>query len=175
MTLPLSLAARARRLLFAALGGLALSLPVAAPAQNLGAIIYASGTAAGAREGALLGAIGIAMSQGVNYEFGREVSYYHGRDSDGNWSEGSRRDRAVLPSVPAGQYFLRVLPEAQVPTDFLEYRIVVRRDVPILFPYLLGLVLLAVPPVFLGLRAWGMESARWKESDYAPADDDDDD
>ena len=112
---------------------------------------------------------------GQTYEFGREVSYYYGRDSDGNWSEGSRRDRTVLPSIPAGPYFLRVLPEAQVPTDFLEYRIVVRRDVPIVFPYLLGLILLAVPPVLLGLRAWGMESARWKESDYAPAEDDDDD
>jgi hypothetical protein len=112
---------------------------------------------------------------GQTYEFGREVSYYHGRDSDGNWSEGSRRDRAVLPSIPAGPYFLRVQPEAQVPTDFLEYRIVVRRDVPVLFPYLLGLILLAVPPVFLALRAWGMESTRWKESDYAPDDDDDDD
>jgi hypothetical protein len=113
-------------------------------------------------------------STGQTYEFGREVSYYYGRDSDGNWSEGSRRDRAVLPSIPAGPYFLRVQPEAQVPTDFLEYRIVVRRDVPILFPYLVGLILLAVPPVLLALRAWGMESARWKESDYAPSDDDDD-
>ena len=114
---------------------------------------------------------------GQTYEFGREVSYYHGRDSDGNWSEGSRRDRAVLPSVPAGQYFLRVLPEAQVPTDFLEYKISVRRDVPILTPYVLGLVLLVIPPIFMGLRAWGMETARWKESDYAPesSDDDDDD
>jgi hypothetical protein len=112
---------------------------------------------------------------GQTYEFGREVSYYYGRDSDGNWSEGSRRDRAVLPSIPAGPYFLRVQPEAQVPTDFFEYRIVVRRDVPILFPYLVGLILLALPPVFMGLRAWGMESARWKESDYAPAEDDDDD
>jgi hypothetical protein len=112
---------------------------------------------------------------GQTYEFGREVSYYHGRDSDGNWSEGSRRDRAVLPSVPPGPYFLRVLPEAQVPTDFLEYRILVRRDVPIVFPYLIGLILLAVPPVFMGLRAWGVESARWKESDYAPSDEDDDD
>jgi hypothetical protein len=68
-----------------------------------------------------------------------------------------------------------VLPQAQVPTDFLEYRILVRRDVPILFPYLIGLILLAVPPVLMGLRAWGMESARWKESDYAPDEDDDDD
>ena len=103
------------------------------------------------------------------------MSYSYGRDSDGYWSEGSRRDRAVLPSVPPGPYFLRVQPEAQVPTDFLEYSIVVRHDVPILFPYVLGLILLAVPPLFVGLRAWGMERARWQESDYAPSDDDDDD
>jgi Domain of unknown function (DUF4178) len=114
---------------------------------------------------------------GTTYEFGREVSYYHGTDSDGNWSEGSKNDRAVLPSVPAGPYFLRVLPEAQVPTDFLEYKISVRRDVPTLAPYLICLLLLAVPPFVVMLRAWGMESARWKESDYAPdsSDDDDDD
>ena len=111
---------------------------------------------------------------GQTYEFGREVSYYYGRDSDGNWSEGSRRDRAVLPSVPSGSYFLRVQPEAQVPTDFLEYKITVRRDVPILFPYVAGLVLLAVPPLLVGLRAWGMERARWQESDYAPEDNSDD-
>jgi 5'-nucleotidase len=36
--------------------------------QNLGDIINCSGTAAGAREGALQGAVGIAMSQGVDYE-----------------------------------------------------------------------------------------------------------
>jgi hypothetical protein len=112
---------------------------------------------------------------GVTYEFGREVSYYHGRDSDGNWSEGSKKDRAVLPSVPPGPYFLRVQPEAQVPDAFLEYKISVRRDVPTLAPYLIGLVLLLIPPVFVGLRAWGMEAARWKESDYAPESSDDDD
>jgi hypothetical protein len=114
---------------------------------------------------------------GTTYEFGREVSYYYGRDSDGNWSEGSRTDRAVLPSVPPGPYFLRVQPEAQVPTPFLEYKIAVRHDVPVLTPYLICLVLLAFPPIAVALRAWGMESARWKESDYAPesSDDDDDD
>ena len=81
----------------------------------------------------------------------------------------------MLPSVPPGPYFLRVQPEAQVPTGLLEYTISVRRDVPILTPYVLGLVLLAIPPIFMGLRAWGMETARWKESDYAPESDDDDD
>ncbi|MEO6015093.1 MAG: 5'/3'-nucleotidase SurE [Devosia sp.] len=36
--------------------------------QNMGDIINCSGTAAGAREGAMQGALGIAMSQGVDYE-----------------------------------------------------------------------------------------------------------
>lgn len=36
--------------------------------QNLGDIMHCSGTAAGAREGALQGAVGIALSQGVDYE-----------------------------------------------------------------------------------------------------------
>jgi 5'-nucleotidase len=36
--------------------------------QNLGDIVNCSGTAAGAREGAFQGAVGIAMSQGVDYE-----------------------------------------------------------------------------------------------------------
>jgi hypothetical protein len=105
---------------------------------------------------------------GATYEFGREVSYYHGSDSDGSWSEGSRSDRAVLPSVPAGTYFLRVQPEAQAPADIVWYKIRLRRDVPTPAPYLIGLLLLALPPIFFGIRAWGMESARWKESDYAP-------
>jgi 5'-nucleotidase len=38
--------------------------------QNLGDIIHCSGTAAGAREAAMQGCLGIAMSQGVDYERG---------------------------------------------------------------------------------------------------------
>ena len=111
---------------------------------------------------------------GTTFEFGREVSYYHGRDSDGNWSEGSRRDRAVLPSIPAGRYFLRVQPESQVAAAFLEYKIRLRRDVPTLTPYLICLVLLGLPPLIWAIRAWKMETARWQESDYAPEDSSDD-
>jgi hypothetical protein len=109
---------------------------------------------------------------GQTYEFGREVSYYHGSDSDGAWSEGSRTDRAVLPSIPAGTYFLRVQPEAQPPTEVVWYKISLRRDVPTPAPYVIGLVLLAMPPLFFGIRGWGLVSARWMESDYAPESDD---
>jgi len=47
--------------------------------QNLGDIIHCSGTAAGAREGSLQGAIGIAMSQGTNYEQRHEVAWDNAR------------------------------------------------------------------------------------------------
>jgi len=43
--------------------------------QNLGDIIHCSGTLAGAREGALQGAIGIALSQGVDYEAEKELGW----------------------------------------------------------------------------------------------------
>ena len=38
---------------------------------------------------------------GQAYDFGREVSYYHGADSDGSWDEGSR-DSSVSDSRGAG-------------------------------------------------------------------------
>jgi 5'-nucleotidase len=47
--------------------------------QNVGDIINCSGTAAGAREGTMQGAIGIAMSQGVDYEHGLELDFANSR------------------------------------------------------------------------------------------------
>lgn len=47
--------------------------------QNLGDIINCSGTAAGAREGTLQGALGIAMSQGVDYERTQTVIWDNAR------------------------------------------------------------------------------------------------
>ena len=43
--------------------------------QNLGDIINCSGTAAGAREAAMQGVLGVAMSQAVDYENGVEISW----------------------------------------------------------------------------------------------------
>jgi 5'-nucleotidase len=59
--------------------------------QNLGDIVHCSGTAAGAREGALQGALGIALSQGVDYERGREVV----------WEVARTHGEAVLRSLIA--------------------------------------------------------------------------
>jgi hypothetical protein len=105
---------------------------------------------------------------GKTYEVGREVGYYHGFDSDGAWSEGSHRDRAVLPSVPPGPYFLRVQPQGQTSgATSISYTMVLKRDVPMPSLYLIALLLLVLPPAAMAIRAAAMESARWKESDYS--------
>jgi len=76
----------------------------------------------------------------------------------------------VLPSVPPGRYFLRVQPEGQQEGGRgIVYDIRLRRDVPIFSLYFICLVLLALPPIAIAFRAAAMESARWKESDYAPS------
>jgi len=59
--------------------------------QNLGDIVNCSGTAAGAREGVLQGALGIAMSQGVNYEVSAEVDWANARAFGARIVEGIRQ------------------------------------------------------------------------------------
>lgn len=109
---------------------------------------------------------------GTGYDFGREVSYYSGRDSDGAWSEGSRRDVSYLPKVPSGRYYLRIQPEGNpLFHGTVGYTVRLRRDVPRPSFYLIALLILAVPPVLSGARSWSFESARWKESDHAPSSD----
>ena len=109
----------------------------------------------------------IDMDNGEALNVSREISYYFGRDSDGNWTEGSTSDRVRLPPVPAGQYYLRVEPEAPPEAKVVTYGLAVRRDVPHELVYGIVLVLLFIPPVLVTLRAAGFEGKRWKESDYA--------
>jgi hypothetical protein len=119
----------------------------------------------------------INESTGQGFDFGREVSYYSGRDSDGAWSEGSRRDTVVLPRIPEGKYYLLVEPDMQGADrgQSVRYEIVVRRDVPAGFWLFVAFPLLLIPPVVGTVRAAAFESARWNESDYAPSGGDDDD
>ena len=55
----------------------------------------------------------INESTGDAFDFGREVSYYTGTDSDGSWTEGGQSSTAIIPHVTAGRYYLRVEPEME--------------------------------------------------------------
>jgi hypothetical protein len=111
---------------------------------------------------------------GQGYDFGREVSYYHGRDGGESWSEGRAQDSVTLPRVPAGKYYLRIEPEmdkdvsqryGQVPA--MRYSVVVKRDVPSSWLLWLALPFLFIPPIWVSIRAAAFEGSRWQESDYA--------
>ena len=106
---------------------------------------------------------------GQAYDFGREVSYYSGRDSDGSWTEGSKGDTATIAAVPAGRYYLRVEPEMDANSRSVDYEISVRRGVPIASWFWFTVILLLIPPAWTFVRRIGFESTRWRESDYAPA------
>lgn len=71
--------------------------------QNLGDIVHCSGTAAGAREGALHGVLGIALSQAMDYD--------HGRDEiDWACAErfGGQVVSAIMDAAPGGDVYFNV-------------------------------------------------------------------
>jgi hypothetical protein len=110
---------------------------------------------------------------GKGFEAGRDVGYYHGYEGGESWSEGSSRDRVILPRVAPGRYYLRVEPEHAGLKPVI-YTVTVRRDVPRWWPFLIALLVLAVPPVLVMVMRGTFESQRWAESDYAPESEDDD-
>jgi len=119
---------------------------------------------------------------GDSIELEQGVEYYHGRDSDGSWSEGSRSASTLLSRIPDGNYHLILEPKmpttvvygGTVPPLELPFTVGVRRDVPMWFNYFLSLVLLSVMPLLVWWRSRSFEVERWSTSDYSPYEGDDD-
>jgi hypothetical protein len=116
----------------------------------------------------------INQDTGQAYDFGREVSYYYGRDEDGSWSEGHKDDTVVIPSVPPGNYYLRIEPESEASAGILSYSITAKRDVPQFSFFGIAVLALLLPAGLITWRSMNFEHLRWAESDYAPSGGDDD-
>lgn len=108
----------------------------------------------------------IEEDTGQAYDFGREVSYYFGRDSDGSWTEGRQHDQVVLPSIPPGHYYLRIEPESDPTFSTINYTVSVTRDVPVLELYLAAVGALLLPALLISWRVYNFEQLRWAESDH---------
>jgi Domain of unknown function (DUF4178) len=111
----------------------------------------------------------INQDTGEAWDFGREVSFYSGYDSDGSWSEGSRKNTVIVPSVPAGMYYLRIEPELARLHPRINYTVEVIRDVPVNGYYGIGFLVLLIPPIMLSWRSLSFERSRWSESDHPPS------
>jgi hypothetical protein len=113
----------------------------------------------------------INNSSGQARDASVQTSFYSGVDSDGNWTEGSRKAKVTLSSVPPGRYVLRIAPEGGEPmiSSIIGYKVTVRRDVPAISHFVLALVALLVPALIAWLPAVGFENRRWMESDHEGA------
>ncbi len=115
---------------------------------------------------------------GNAFDFGREVSYYSGVDSDGSWSEGGTTETVYIPMVPPGHYYLRIEPEMDAGSGIyrvagsrvnaMDYHIVLKHDVPNYAWFWIVAFLLLIPPVWHGIRRRAFETKRWMQSDYPP-------
>jgi hypothetical protein len=105
---------------------------------------------------------------GVAYNRAEEVSYYSGRDSDGNWTEGDRKDHTSFPAVPAGRYYLRVEPDMDDDGRFhtVNYDLSVKSGAVGMWWLLFAFLLLPIPAIYWTIRHVSFENARWAESDY---------
>jgi hypothetical protein len=111
----------------------------------------------------------INQDTGRGWDFGREVSYYHGVDGGEGWSEGGKSDTATIPAMPPGHYYLRIEPEMDSKqATFMSYHVTIHRDMPTYVMFLIAVILLIIPPIIASMRIGAFETARWRESDYAP-------
>jgi hypothetical protein len=75
----------------------------------------------------------------------------------------------IVPSVPAGHYYLRIEPEADARHPRIIYTVAVKRDVPVNSFYGIAFLVLLIPPIMISWRSFSFERARWSESDHPPA------
>jgi hypothetical protein len=97
-----------------------------------------------------------------------EISYYHGYDSDGAWTEGSQKAEIALPAVPAGEYFLTVEPSADAKINRLPFTVRVKSGGVFFGNCIVVLVLVMFYPIMLLWRLYRREKERWSESDFSP-------
>lgn len=99
-------------------------------------------------------------------EFDVEVSYYHGSDGDGAWSEGHGEATRYLASVPPGRYVMRLEPQWEPGRAPPGYDLTVRSRVPRFYQAVLAAVAVALWPALLAWRRFRFEMQRWSESDH---------
>ncbi len=105
---------------------------------------------------------------GTAYNTSKEISYYSGYDSDGRWTEGSRKGSMSIANVPSGRYYMRVEPDMDDDGRMhtADYTIRVKRGERSFFWFIPAFFLLFIPPVFATIRTYSFENTRWAESDY---------
>lgn len=102
---------------------------------------------------------------GVEYNFSKEVAYYHGYESGESWTEGSTVGEAFLSKIPGGRYHINIYPEFGASNSFTIW---VVRDVSSLSNMFITLIAVLLFPAIYFVWKHNRETKRWSESDYSP-------
>jgi len=101
------------------------------------------------------------------------IEYYFGSDSDGSWSEGSKEQDAILSSLPAGKYTLRVEGTWQDWQQPMPVSLKVEQNVNRGVNFGCAFLVLLIVPVLGLFRKITFESRRWKDSMFSTSGSDD--
>ncbi len=108
---------------------------------------------------------------GVSYEFGDLIEAYSGADSDGSWSEGSNVGRALVTSLPAGDYDVVVdstSGDAHGAPSAIPVKLSLTHDVAPWRNFWIACGVILLYPLFLLFRRLVFERQRWSDSAFNP-------
>lgn len=116
---------------------------------------------------------------GEVYEASNVVERYSGRDSEGNWTEGSRATESKFSMIPAGRYQLDVyaagsqwLGGQYAASRNAQVEVTVAKGATFFSNIIFALFLVFAPALWIWIRHLSFESRRKSDSDFAGDDDD---
>ena len=96
------------------------------------------------------------------------VEFYSGTDSDGAWTEGGTSNSAILSSVPAGKYTLRIEGSWGNWQQPQPVSVTVKQNAFRGVNFCCAFVLIGALPLLVFVWSLTFESRRWSESMFAP-------
>jgi hypothetical protein len=103
---------------------------------------------------------------GSEYNFSKEIEFYHGYEDGETWSEGSRVGEAYISQIPGGRYHVNIYPEFSMFNN--SFKVIITRDITSNANMIFACLALLVFPVFVFIRGHYREVKRWSDSDYSP-------
>ncbi|MBS0657602.1 MAG: DUF4178 domain-containing protein [Verrucomicrobia bacterium] len=103
------------------------------------------------------------------YDAEVDLEYYYGTDSDGAWSEGSRKKSDTISGVPAGRYRLLIGSVLDPKLTAQQFTVKVYRGGYFFSNFILSILFVSIYPIIVLIRSAMFESQRWSQSDFSPS------
>ena len=105
---------------------------------------------------------------GKVYEINKTIEYYHGYDDGDSWSEGSPNQKALVSSVPSGNYHLNIYPETESHDALagLNFDVGVTQNAFLALNFIMVFLAIITYPVIQFCRKYYFENSKWFAKEY---------